>query len=135
MYFQSFFWSWHQLRWKLIFFKWKLHFTFHTTNITKKIRTFVEIVVNHSIKNWIIIMINVYEEIIKNDFQTFFNEYDEIKNLHMNLDHWIEYVKISQPVMIIFLLRICWIIDSTRSQNRDSWCARMKFNFSIKSSW
>ena len=52
-------------------------------------------------------MINMYEKIIKNDFQTFFDEYDEIKNFHMNLDRRTEYVKISQPVMIIFLLRIC----------------------------
>ena len=32
-------------------------------------------------------MINVHEEIVKNDFQTFFDKYDEIKNFHMNLDH------------------------------------------------
>ena len=40
-------------------------------------------------------MINMYEKIIENDFQTFFDKYDEIKNFHMNFDHWTEYVKIN----------------------------------------
>ncbi|XP_014621748.1 RNA-binding protein Y14 [Glycine max] len=54
-----------------------------------------------STKGWIILVIDVHEEAQANDLQNAFGEYGEIKNLHLNLDRRIVFVKVT-----LFILKL-----------------------------
>ncbi|KAH1102510.1 hypothetical protein GYH30_036855 [Glycine max] len=54
-----------------------------------------------TIEGWIILVIDVHEEAQANDLQNAFGEYGEIKNLHLNLDRRIVFVKVT-----LFILKL-----------------------------